>query len=170
MGCTLGPAPHKPVQSSPASSGASKNGLFRNSLGAFHWADPPLRADPATEVWTFCTPTACWHISPGHPPWESPRAIPTRPARAGVAPDLRPCRAQELSETRLSQGVTLGWCAARFQRGLHGQSRRSTNVQTPVAGSALEGGSGQFPERKANSRRPIRRPLRIARHESAFPS
>jgi hypothetical protein len=45
--------------------------------------------------------------------------------------DLRPCRAQEPSKAGLSQGATLGWYAARFQRGLHGQSGRSTNLPNP---------------------------------------
>ena len=44
----------------------------------------PTTADQATGAWTFCTPTACGHISPGQPPWENRRAIPTRPARAGA--------------------------------------------------------------------------------------
>ena len=53
------------------------------------WGPSPNSSGPAagrvqTEVRTFCTPTACGHISPGQPPWENCRAIPTRPAGAGA--------------------------------------------------------------------------------------
>jgi hypothetical protein len=46
------------------------------------------RFNAGSGVWTFCTPTACRHISPGQPPWEKRRATRTRPARAGAVASI----------------------------------------------------------------------------------
>ncbi len=90
----------------------------------------------------------------------TPPIIPTRPAKGGsifLSPkgnahqmpsrsastkgDLRPCRAQEENGGRLSQGgapLALGWFAARFQRGRHGQPRKTIAIQPEKVQHILE--------------------------------
>ena len=80
-------------------------GHFRGFLGVFHLPDPRLAADLATGIWVFCTLTAGWRISPGHPPWDRSLDILHIPSgastlrkggacRQGLAPKARSIPAQ----------------------------------------------------------------------------
>jgi hypothetical protein len=115
-------------------------------------------ADLAAGAWTFCTPTACGHISPGQRPGKS--AAPSQPAPQGreqgpqcpgehssMPPEscgkssLRPFRAPECSEGPAFPGCCPGLiCCALSARTPWAAWAQHQCPQTALARSALQGG------------------------------